>query len=883
MKTVGLTIGLTAALWLSLPLLHAESSADSPASSASDNVITILRDSLVPRDFHEAASFSPCQIGLALSGGGARGIAHIGVLRAFEEAGLNISCIAGTSMGAIIGGLYASGYSASEIAEIVRTTDFAALFSDAPSRKSTLFTRRAEWDRYLFSIRFDGLKPYWPRALADGQKLTSLLTDLTITANYACGGDFDHLPIPFRAVATDIGTGERVALRRGSLAAAMRASMAFPLAFTAIEQDGRHLMDGGMVDPIPVDVCREMGADYVIACNTSSPLLPVGQISDPVEIANQVTTIMTQDALAEQLQNADLVLTPPLGEFASFSFGMHDTLEAIGYNAGREAVNEIVRALDGDDPHDFLYQGATAARDDSLLQGIVNNLPLIPGRRYSQWAMQKGLLFADREMRFHTLTSQIVPTDSGIALLLDGSPNRPDHEIIYRIEGINDSDTAAMARLLPMPTGAFLSLSVVKCSADSMVASLHRRGHDLASLRAIVYDHEAGIVRIIIDQGLLRAIDVYGNERTRSWYVRANFSLRKGEPFSAKKADDGLANVFGTGFFEQVGIDVEPDPAGARLNILVKEEKFTQLRVGGHWDDEYQAEMIAELLDDNVFGAGIQIASFAQISSRRHKYELSVKADRLSRTLLTARARGYFSRLMRRLFNPDGSPNDFRTEDRLGFSIEAGQQIARLGTIYSEYRIEGITTRLEAFDFEEDGILSIFAIKSNVETIDKYPFPNRGHRQNLAIEFSSNWLGSSFDEFTKAYGGIEIYWKIGNYLNLRPKITAGVSTADLPDVEKYFIGGLYNFSGYRTDQLAGDKYLMTSSQLRLKLPYRLYLIGNYDYGNVFNDYEDIRITDFLHGWGAALAIDTPIGPVDFGYGNAQHLPYRLYLNIGLRF
>jgi len=853
-----------------------------PATAAADT-ITIERQVLYSRDFRIPKSFLPYRIGLALSGGGARGISQIGVLKAFDEAGLDISCIAGTSMGSIIGGLYASGYSAEEIEDLVGKVNFPELFSDSPRRRSLLIAQREEQDRYLFSIRFDGLKPYIPRALTVGQRLTAFLTDLTIRADYNCEGDFDRFPIPFRAIATDIGNGQEVVVKSGSLADAMRASMAFPLAFTPIELDGRSLMDGGMVDPIPVDVCRKMGADYVIAINTASPLMPVDKIDNPVDIANQVTTIMTQAAMAEQLSRADYIVTPIMGGLESFDFQMHDTLVACGYHTGKRAAETVLSNLPRDVTEtQFFVKAIDINGKDPLLRQLRDNFPIHPGQKCTRDAIRQALIYADRAMKFNRLTATVESDENEVTIHLSGRPNVSARKITYEFKGNTVYPDSVMARLFPADD-APLSLVDVKSAADSIISFLHGDGYDLAHIRSIAYDHRAARVTVTFDEGILDFVDIRGNKRTRSWIIKANYPMRPGEPFNVRKSETGLANIYGTGFFEFVGLDLRPTENGVHLTINVREKKFTQIRIGAHWDDEYQSEMFAELLDDNVLGAGIQNLAHVHIGSRRNQYSLSLKTNRFSRTLITAQTGFYFSRLKRRLFQSDGAPLGYRVEDRLGWSILVGQQIARLGTIDIEYRLEDINTRLTLTDFQADHVLSAFTIKSTVETFNKFPYPDYGHRQDISVEFTGKWLGGTFEEYTKITGAVEGFAPIGNYLNFHPRVAAGISTANLPEVEKFFIGGMYSFSGYRTDQLAGDKFFVTNLQLRIKLPYRVYLLGNFDYGNVFDDYEHIKIKEFRSGWGGGISIDTPFGPFDFGAGKADETDWRLYLNIGLRF
>ncbi|MCK4460291.1 MAG: patatin-like phospholipase family protein, partial [candidate division Zixibacteria bacterium] len=216
-----------------------------PVKAASDILIGGL-DGLNPHDIGERY-----HILLALSGGGARGVATIGLLKAFEEKGIEIEAVTGTSIGGIIGGLYACGYSPDELADIVRNLDLTGLFSNQPSRRTMFLTQREERDRHLLSIRFDGFKPVIPRALTAGQKLTTILTALTTRANYHAAGNFDRLPIPFKTISTDIVSGREIVLDSGSLADAMRATMGFPLAFTPLDKGDQLLMDGGMVTPIP--------------------------------------------------------------------------------------------------------------------------------------------------------------------------------------------------------------------------------------------------------------------------------------------------------------------------------------------------------------------------------------------------------------------------------------------------------------------------------------------------------------------------------------------------------------------------------------------------------------------------------------------------------
>ncbi|MFO6049469.1 patatin-like phospholipase PlpD, partial [Pseudomonas aeruginosa] len=214
------------------------------------------------------------KIGLVLSGGAARGLAHIGVLKALDEQGIQIDAIAGTSMGAVVGGLYASGYTPAELERIALEMDWQQALSDAPPRKDVPFRRKQDDRDFLvkqkISFRDDGTLGL-PLGVIQGQNLAMVLESLLV--HTSDNRDFDKLAIPFRAVSTDIATGEKVVFRKGHLPQAIRASMSIPAVFAPVEIDGRLLVDGGMVDNIPVDVAR----DDLVWVERLSAILKLGE------------------------------------------------------------------------------------------------------------------------------------------------------------------------------------------------------------------------------------------------------------------------------------------------------------------------------------------------------------------------------------------------------------------------------------------------------------------------------------------------------------------------------------------------------------------------------------------------------------------------------
>jgi len=287
------------------------------------------------------------RIGLALSGGGARGAAHIGVLKVLEDLRVPVDCIAGTSMGAIVGGVYAAGTSATAMEHIVNATDWRAVFDDAPPRTEVAVRRKAEDYRGLadpeFGVGVDGLR--LPKGVIAGVALESFLRRLTQPAQEV--SDFSRLPIPFSAVASDIVAGEQVVLSRGNLSRAMRASMAIPGAVSPIEIDGRLLVDGGVTNNLPIDVARATcAADVVIAVNIQTPLMKREDITSAVGVLGQLVNFLgkvTVDRQIATLGERDVLISPDLGDISAASFERSPDAVRIGEAAARAVAPRLRR------------------------------------------------------------------------------------------------------------------------------------------------------------------------------------------------------------------------------------------------------------------------------------------------------------------------------------------------------------------------------------------------------------------------------------------------------------------------------------------------------------------------------------------------------------
>ncbi len=357
------------------------------------------------------------RVGLVLSGGGARGAAHIGVIRALEEMHVPVDAIAGTSMGAVVGGLYAAGLSGQEIEQVFASLDWQDLLRDRTPRKDLVYRRKQD-DRSFLATGGLGINAddgvTLPLGLLQGQKITQVLRNATMRV--ADVQDFDHLPTPFRGLATDLETGEPVVLRSGDLATVLRASMSAPGVLAPVDIDGRLLVDGGLVDNLPVDLAREMGVDIVIAVDVSFPLATRAGLESPLDVTNQMIAIMVRrgtQASLKELHPDDVLVSPDLGRMTSIDFSKmaqvmvagevaaareQQRLASLGVSEERYAawVAARVRAADPGFRVAFVRPGPLSGPDAERIDAVFGDMagrPLdtreLQSRAYDQYALDR--------------------------------------------------------------------------------------------------------------------------------------------------------------------------------------------------------------------------------------------------------------------------------------------------------------------------------------------------------------------------------------------------------------------------------------------------------------------------------------------------------------
>jgi NTE family protein len=276
----------------------------------------------------------PHKLGLVLSGGGAKGVAHVGILKALEQEGIRPDFITGTSMGSIIGGLYAIGYSADQIDTIIRAVNWDLVLSNNIPLNFISYEEKEYYNRYLLEFPVENGKLKLPSGMIEGQTLNEVLNHYTWLANKY--RTFDEFPIPFRCIATDVSTGKPIIFNEGSLSLAIRSSMAIPTAFTAVDLDSTLAVDGGVVNNFPVEELFAMGADIIIGVDVGDGLIPAKKLDGMTDILFQVSMFKSLERIKDQITKCDIYIRPDLKGYGTASFSSYAEILELGYATGQE-------------------------------------------------------------------------------------------------------------------------------------------------------------------------------------------------------------------------------------------------------------------------------------------------------------------------------------------------------------------------------------------------------------------------------------------------------------------------------------------------------------------------------------------------------------------
>ncbi|MGQ9805089.1 MAG: patatin-like phospholipase family protein [Chlorobiales bacterium] len=822
-------------------------------------------------------------LGLALSGGGARSIAQIGVLKALEDKSVPIDYIVGTSMGAIIGGLYSAGYSPAYLETLVKTLSWDELTSlqESAQRQDLFLEQKRVRDRALLTLQFDGLKLVIPKSLSAAQELTETLDKLALSAPYHHKKSFSDLPVSFRAVATDLLTGKREVLSKGSLSAALRASAAVPLLFLPVDIDGKQLVDGGLVSNIAVDVLNEQSPDVSVAVNTLGVLYQQKSDVDlPWKVADQIMGIMMQEQNETQLRKAHVVIKPNIGNRESGDFKNLSPLIMAGYQAGLELADSLLKLIDVEQPNDIDISGYEIE--------TISPTPLAECVRtvlYSESKVKAALKAALKYDFFIDAFAEVDTLQKKVHYHFTPVPN------FSVVKVMSKNDSSFMRFVTP-------NFQVQPMTNRAGTALIERLVQELKQIYPLLHVEScqvsADTLFIAIDEGRLSEIRY---ELSRGWtnrsVVEKEIEFNTHSPLLLSQVEQTVKGLYNTGIFSRVSLWTERRDSTSAMNtaLLIRmNEKFSeQLRIGFRVDDVYAAQLLLDFRNENFLGTATELGGWVTVADRISSAQAEYHAHRLWDTYFTVFTKVFYQ--SRKLFATDirfssasvPSDRNERTEygqQHYGITAALGQQIYRDGNIFFEL------THQNAMLFDNDDIApnqraSLTSLKTRftIDTRDNPFSPSKGNYTEIYFDFYPQFLGNpvTFSKFLLSHQDIQ---RFGKNAHGRWRFSLGFADNLTPFTEQFSLGGIgANFSipfyGFRFDDFRGRQVIVAGYDVEFSLPIQLVapttMSLHYNLGNIWTQSSRIALQEFTHGVGAELILKTPLGAARMAIAKAFRL------------
>lgn len=826
-------------------------------------------------------------VALALSGGGARGLAQIGVLRALLQAGIKPDMIVGTSMGSIVGGLYAAGYSIDQLDSIAENTnwDYLLALEKQSDRRDLFVDQKVSEDRAIFTLRLKGLTPVLPNALNNGMFIMNFLNLLALQAPIHVKNNFEDLRTDFIAVCTNLVTGEPVLLRKGSLSQAMRASSSVSFFLSPVIVDSLTLVDGGLVANIPVEIAKKNGGDFVIAVNTTSGLHSKSELEYPWIVADQVVSIPMKKLNENQINKADFAITPDLGGHESADFSNIDSLIMRGYLAAEPLIDKIKERL-GSEKIKKNSENTVVWIKNILLNTNLNDVEKKYVNDYSlKDSVSTAQILSDLEDiyssgNYKNVSAEVTQYKKYASLKFNLEQNPT-------LTGVNCSGNTLVSdksikQLFINLLGKPYNAKKIEEELIQLTQEYRNQGYSAAQITSVNFDSTKGNLNIEIDEGKLSGLIVDGNEKTDTEIITREFPRTEGGFITYKEIDQALVNLRSTNLFDDITVSIDRGDGKNYLNVKVHEKASSLIRVGMLADNENTINFDLDLMDENVFGSGSELGLLTSFGPRNLSIALQHRANRVFDSYLTYNISLYYKQndIYSYIDDPVTSSTRFSRSSNgqyrqsfFGASVSVGTQVEKFGNLIftGKYEVD------EVKNIDEQPIspykikLAGFGVSTTIDTQDKYPYPNNGIYFKGSYETGQTIFGGDVG-FQKLGFTYKNYFTIGKHNTLSPRLQMGFGDNTLPLSQEYSIGGQFSFFGMRDYEYRGRQIFLASLEYRYQLPVRIFFATyfklRYDLGSIWEFPEQIRFKDFRHGIGATLSFDTPIGPAEFSVGRS---------------
>jgi NTE family protein len=840
------------------------------------------------------------RLGLALAGGGAKAAASIGVLKVLVREGIPVAAIAGTSMGAGVGGLFAAGYRPEEIENIFLENDWNDILTDTPRRVFQTQEQKEAGSRHLLEFTFYRGRFMPPSGLSAGQKLTNMLASKTLAASFEADFDFDKLKIPFRAVATDIENGDTVVIGRGLLYEAIRASSSIPLVFQPVVIQGRMLVDGGLVDNLPVDVVKTMGVDVVIAVDASSKLDKKEQLATLLEIMSQSISLQVRRESERQAVLADLVITPDTTNYLFTDFpAMHEIVRK-GEEAAAAALPRIRELMK---PRSAGPQGQDRFRVTSLdIRGNITisdavirdaMTPVLSPRAAAVDELQATLGEVFRLGYFADVSLDLDKDIDGIHAVLHVQENPVVRRI--KLSGNTIIPTSDILSSLSWQKDQVLNSTRLSAELDKIVATCRNRGYLLTRVERIDMNADRATLEIVFYEGRVDSVTIAGQRRTKQSLIQRETGIRPGSPLNFDIAAYDIQHLYALDYFESVTADMMKNPQGGiDITLRIKEKPTTKVRLGLRYDLEDRFTGLTDIVMENVTGRGIK----AYLTTRYGNYTdlaLGYRSPILLDTYFVHTMQAFYQQRDYLLYEDKHKVNELNIA-RTGAEFAFGYQWFRFGDTYLRYRYTTDTTEetLGANPARNVAHIGSLAFLTTIDTRDRNTFPHTGMLLKGSYESARSGYGST-TVFTKSALSIQGAIPIAERHTLVLEGSGGLGSGDIPYQEKYGIGGAdlllgFPLAGYQRREFTGSDqlgfsaaYRWTIKEYHLKAIRAVYLNLMGQAANVWDNRDAVSVDHLRTGFSAGLHADSIIGPVKLDFGAGAQNRRMIYFSAGFDF
>ncbi|MCF7824946.1 MAG: patatin-like phospholipase family protein [Candidatus Marinimicrobia bacterium] len=755
------------------------------------------------------------KIGLVLSGGGARGFAHIGTLRMIDSLKIPIDYIAGTSMGGIVGALYAIGYDAVEIENIVRAVDWEQMLTDDPPRDLLPYIEKWDDGLYQMELGVQNFLPTAPSGLIAGQRISLLLSKLTFAFDPI--DDFDQLPIPFRCVAVDLITGREVILKDGSLAKAMRSTMSIPSLFYPVEYGDSLLIDGGLLNNLPVDVATQMGSEVVIAVNVGRPKRKKDELDNLFAILEQSITIPGYFKEDANIKNVNLLINPNLSKLSNSDFSTKNVAAIIaeGYRSAQARLSDFKKLID------------------------VQNLSS-PRSRFE--AKQEPSLLQ--------------------SIKIAGNSTIPS-QYIYSNLGLNPGDSVNYTQL------------------QDSIRSLRADGHlSKVDYQVDVDENDDLYLRIRVKEmnmPMIYGIEVLGNQSLSFGYIYNMLRMKPGDILNIEHLENKLMELYSLGYFDTVNYSIEPvNKDQIKLIIQLKEKPQNRLNLGFHYNNFHHLVGHLSYLGQKTFIPGLRLQTSLEFAGLTH---LTIKAlypyGRDGFVLYPYLQAEYVNKPLpiNDLEQTIALYNDQYTNWGLGIGFWPNKSTQfqlglerQLLNVYPEIGMTGLPK------WEHD--LVKITLSLNIDWLDQVLIPTAGWKLTSDFDLSSTIIGSDID-FHRYEIILRSYRQVSRRVNLSFHVDFGeVSGAGSENYLWYHTGGPNSFVGIDYYRLSWSRVANFRFDYRYKWQPDLYIKAIYNIAPNFNWLKGEKFYPFkensIQGLGVGILYDSILGPIELIYSRGDN-------------